>query len=138
MTDASLAKAQILRERGFYLTTPCGQSMKPFIRGLTDQVLVRPLVGRAVRGDVLLYENPRGEQVLHRVLRPIAGGYLIRGDACYTVETVAEQSVLGRAEVLYRGEREISLLRPSLHRLAACVWRWSYPLRRAVNRIRKA
>lgn len=137
MTDASLTKARVLRERGFYLTTPTGHSMRPFIRADRDQVLVRPLCGRAERGDVLLYENTRGEQVLHRVIRRVEGGYLIRGDACYTDETVPEDAVLGRAELLYRGDREIPLLRSLPHRIAVRLWMWAYPLRRAVNRIRR-
>ena len=137
MTDASIAKVRVLSEQGFYLTTPTGHSMRPFIRADRDQVLVRPLVGRAVRGDVLLYVNGRGEQVLHRVIRPIEGGSLIRGDACYTDERVPAESVLGRMEVLYRGDREISVRRSVLHRLAVCLWLVIYPLRYALNRLRR-
>ena len=40
--------------------------------------------------------------VLHRVLQPIEGGYIIRGDNCYSDEKVPESAVIGVLTEFFR------------------------------------
>jgi hypothetical protein len=50
---------------------------------------------------VALYR--RGDAyVLHRVLQPIDGGYIIRGDNCYADEKVPEDAVIGVLTEFFR------------------------------------
>jgi hypothetical protein len=44
--------------------------------------------------DVALYKRD-GKYILHRVLQPIDGGYIIRGDNCYEDENIPEDAVFG-------------------------------------------
>ena len=56
---------------------------------------------RLQRLDVALYR--RGDAyVLHRVLQPIDGGYIIRGDNCYSDENVPEDAVIGVLTEFFR------------------------------------
>ena len=62
--------------------------------------------GPLKRGDVALYRNSRDDYVLHRVVKAVAGGYVIRGDNCFWKETVPAGRIVGVMAGYYADEGE--------------------------------
>lgn len=94
----------VLASEGVYAATTWGTSMYPMLRSGRDTVILRPPQGRLRCYDVPLYRV--GEKyVLHRVIRVLPEGYLIRGDNCLTTERVQESQVIGVLTGFYRDDR---------------------------------
>jgi len=102
---------EILSSQGFFIFTGKGVSMLPMIREGADTVEVRPVSGLLRRGDVVLYKV-KDSYLLHRILRVEPDCCIIRGDNCYTKETVLPEQILGVMVSFYRGRRRISLRNP--------------------------
>ena len=92
---------EVLLTHGKYVGPTVGISMLPMLKNRRDTIVVLPKTERLKRLDVALYK--RGDAyVLHRVLQPIDGGYLIRGDNCYTDEHISEDAVIGVLTEFFR------------------------------------
>jgi len=73
----------------------------PMLKNRRDTIVVVPKTERLKPLDVALYK--RGEAyVLHRVLKVVDGGYIIRGDNCYADEDVPEETVIGVLSEFFR------------------------------------
>lgn len=96
----------VLAENGAYIGPTVGVSMLPLLKNRRDTVVIKPKTERLKRLDVALYK--RGDAyVLHRVLQPIDGGYLIRGDNCYSDEHIPEEDVIGVLTEFFRKGRHV-------------------------------
>ncbi len=85
---------QVLQTRGTYIGPTMGVSMLPMLKTGRDTIVVQRKTERLQPLDVALYK--RGDDyVLHRVIRVVDGGYIIRGDNCYNDENVPEETVIG-------------------------------------------
>ena len=94
----------VLAEKGVYVGPTVGISMLPMLKSRRDTIVVRPKTERLKRLDVALYK--RGDAyVLHRVLQPIDGGYIIRGDNCYSDENIPEEDVFGVLTEFFRKDK---------------------------------
>lgn len=92
---------EVLAEKGIYMGPTVGVSMLPMLKTRRDTIVVSPKTERLKRLDVALYK--RGDAyVLHRVLAQIEGGYIIRGDNCYSDEYIPEQDVFGVLTEFFR------------------------------------
>lgn len=92
---------EVLLTNGKYVGPTVGISMLPMLKEGRDTIVVVHKTSRLKSLDVALYK--RGDAyVLHRVLRPIEGGYLIRGDNCYVNENVPEEAVIGVLTEFFR------------------------------------
>ena len=84
--------------------------------------------------DVALYK--RGDDyVLHRVLKPVEGAYIIRGDNCYSDEYILEEQVIGVLTEFYRKDvhytcTDEKYLRYAMRRVK------NYPIRRVFFKIK--
>ncbi len=107
MENAEKLKIEdVLREKGVYVGPTVGVSMLPMLKSRRDTVVIRPKTERLNRLDVALYR--RGEAyVLHRVLAREEGGYLIRGDNCYSDEHIPEDAVFGVLTEFFRKGKHI-------------------------------
>jgi len=84
----------VLEKNGRYIGPTVGVSMLPMLKNRRDTIVVARKTERLKPYDVALYK--RGDvYILHRVLETIDGGYIIRGDNCYSDETVPEEAVIG-------------------------------------------
>ncbi len=94
----------VLAEKGVYVGPTVGVSMLPMLKSRRDTIVVKPKTERLKRLDVALYK--RGDAyVLHRVLQPIEGGYIIRGDNCYSDENIPEEDVFGVLTEFFRKDK---------------------------------
>ena len=97
---------EVLAEKGVYIGPTVGVSMLPMLKTRRDTIVVRPKTERLKRLDVALYK--RGDAyVLHRVLQAIDGGYVIRGDNCYSDEYIPENDVFGVLTEFFRKDEHI-------------------------------
>lgn len=95
---------QVLQDKGVYIGPTVGISMLPMLKERRDTIVVKPKSERLQPLDVALYK--RGSAyVLHRVLQPIEGGYLIRGDNCYSDEYIREEQVFGVLTEFFRKDK---------------------------------
>lgn len=92
---------EVIALHGKYIGPTVGISMLPMLKNRRDTIVVLPKTERLKRLDVALYK--RGDAyILHRVLQPIEGGYIIRGDNCYSDEKVPEEAVFGVLSEFFR------------------------------------
>lgn len=96
-----LSAEQVLEEKGFFVTTTSGVSMKPLFSDRRDRIVVKPIAERLKKYDVPLYR--RGEKlVLHRVIKVKEDHYIIRGDNCVEREFVKDKQIVGVLSEFYR------------------------------------
>ncbi len=106
-----------------------GESMRPLLRE-GDEVGVEwdPEPGKGVReGDLVVFRDPGGEWIVHRVVAAPGGRVLTKGDASYRFEQVPDGEVWGRVVKLRspRSGREGGLGRHWLDAVIAGVSRRS-------------
>lgn len=95
---------QVLEETGVYVGPTVGVSMLPMLKNRRDSIIVSKKKDRLKPLDVALYK--RGDDyVLHRVLKPVEGAYIIRGDNCYSDEYILEEQVIGVLTEFYRKDK---------------------------------
>ena len=95
---------EVLALEGKYVGPTVGVSMLHMLKNRRDTIVVKPKTERLKRLDVALYR--RGDDyVLHRVLEPIDGGYIIRGDNCYSLEKIPEDDVFGVLTEFFRKDK---------------------------------
>ena len=131
MNDASKEKVAMIQKEGFYLCTPSGTSMLPMLAGGVDQAVIVSLSGKAKKGDVLLYEDKDGQNVLHRVIKVKSDGYLLRGDNRYYTEFVPFDRVIGILSSFFKGEKQIDCKKSLRYRMYSKRRILTYPMRRA-------
>ncbi len=104
-----LSIEEVLLREGKYVGPTVGTSMLPMLKSGRDSIVVFPKGGRLNRLDVALYK--RGENyILHRVIEVKEGGYVIRGDNCYSDEWVPEGEILGVLTEFFRGGKRVSCM----------------------------
>ena len=97
---------EVLESSGKYIGPTVGISMLPMLKNRRDTIVVAKKTERLEPYDVALYK--RGNSyVLHRVLEVVDGGYIIRGDNCYSDENVPEESVIGVLVEFFRKDKHI-------------------------------
>ena len=99
--------ARLLREEKEVRFTPSGVSMRPFIEGDKDSVVLAPLTRAPRRGDILLAkavtQDERTSYVLHRVLRVEAEKIVLQGDGNLNGEEYCStDNIIGRVTRIER------------------------------------
>ena len=97
---------EVLASHGKYVGPTVGISMLPMLKNRRDTIVVLPKTERLQTLDVALYKRGNA-YVLHRVLQVIEGGYIIRGDNCYTDEIVPEEAVIGVLTEFFQADKHI-------------------------------
>ncbi len=106
MTETNIS--ELLMNDGVYVSTTSGVSMYPLLRDRRDTVVIVRPEARLKKYDVALFK--RGEKyVLHRVVKVLEDGYLIRGDNCIERERVLERNVIGVLSEVCRGGKDLKL-----------------------------
>jgi len=84
-----------LQKNGVFLSVPHGDSMRPMIRSMRDVLEVSALTREPKRRDLVYYQRPDGQGVLHRVLKVEKNRFYIVGDNCWQIETVLREHIQG-------------------------------------------
>lgn len=89
---------------------PRGSSMRPFIRGDKDQIVLSKLTETSCEvGRVVLVRIDRG-YLIHRITRVDGVVYTLRGDGNpYQREQCTREQILAEVTLVIRGKQEIAL-----------------------------
>ena len=135
----SIAQWRALAEHGTVIPMRIpleGDSMRPLIRRGRDPVTIVPLSRALKRGDVVLFENPPGRYVVHRVRRLKDGRVQTLGDNCWNPDPwMDEKQVLGQALQAERNGRRIPLDNRAA-RAFGRLWMACHPLRLQYRKLR--
>ena len=129
--------ARLLNEEKEVRFTPSGNSMRPFIEGEKDSVVLAPLNKPPRKGDILLarvHIADRMTYVLHRVLRIEENEqktiYVLQGDGnLQGEERCTKDEIIGIVKRV-----EYPLGRRKMHS-SACLWQCLMPYRRYLLKI---
>ena len=113
-----------------------GTSMQPLIRRNRDLVTIVPLARDLLPGDIVLFEQPEGRFVCHRVRRIDDSRVQTLGDNCWNPDVWMDRSqVLGLAVSVERGGRTIAL-DTDRSRALGRAWMASHPARMIWRKLR--
>lgn len=93
MTHRTIEEELALNGRCFIQTV--GVSMEPLLHNRKSTVIIEAKKEPLKRDDVVLYQRPNGEHVLHRIIKVLDDAYIIRGDNCIWKEIVPEGWIIG-------------------------------------------
>ena len=100
---------ELLEKDGTYVGLTEGVSMRPMIVSGRDVVVIEKKTQRLKEMDVALYMRKDKDYVLHRVIKVVEKGYIIRGDNCYSDERVKEEDVIGVLTQYFHKETPVDL-----------------------------
>lgn len=132
-------KDELLRS-GNVIFTNKGVSMKPLLRQGKDLMIIerRKQGQRLKENDVVLFERPNGDTVLHRIVGVHDGGFDILGDNCIDPEFVPDEKIIGvLTGVVRNGKKRIDVTDPGYLRYVR-FWRTTYPVRRLWLKVKAA
>ncbi len=107
-----------------------GTSMYPLLRQNKDMVLIEKVKEPLKKYDVPLYKGPNGKNVLHRILKVLPNGYIIRGDNLFQKEFhVTDDIIIGVLKGFYRDGKFYSCEKNFRYKLYVYLNVYSYPFR---------
>ena len=126
--------ARLLNEDKEVRFTPSGVSMRPFIEGDKDSVVLAPLGRLPKRGDILLARVTgyagRRTYVLHRLIRIEGELYILQGDGNLMGEEQCRlEDIIGR---VVRIETPSGRRKPLTR---GCIWHALFPVRKWLLKI---
>lgn len=114
-----------------------GTSMLPLLRQDRDLfTIVRKSQERCKKYDIVLYKEKQ-EYILHRIIKVIPDGYIVRGDNTYRKEFRTDEQILGVVAEIIRDGRGIKVTDLG-YRLYSVLRNASYPFRYLFIKIRHA
>lgn len=98
--------ARLIAEEKEVRFTPSGISMRPYIEGDKDSVILVPLARAPQRGDILLARaitaDGRKTYVLHRLVRIEGERYILQGDGNLSGEECClHEDIIARVSAIY-------------------------------------
>ena len=146
--ESNVKIEDVINDQGFYVGTTVGISMYPMLRNRRDTIILKPKTGRLKKYDVPLYKVG-DKYVLHRVIKVIPDGYIIRGDNLILKERVKDDEILGVLTEFYRNPKNINESNARTtdsakpinmngfgYNLYVRVWHYSFPIRLIYKKFR--
>lgn len=100
---------EVLKSGGEFTFIPGGNSMRPMLQGKRDSVTITLPQGRLKKYDLPLYRRADGKYVLHRVIKVLPDGYVMRGDCTVSKEYgIGDENIIGVVKSFVRKGRHIS------------------------------
>lgn len=125
------AVCQMLSDGAASVPVPVtGVSMRPFLR-TGDFVYVELPDGPIRKGDILLFQRPNGQYVLHRVMKIRKDGYLMLGDSQLEMEPIHASCVRAKAASA-RIQGQIVAEGSFRWWMFSHPWRWLAPWRKQI------
>lgn len=127
----------IVEQEGILVHLTKGFSMMPLIRQNRDMIIVKKLQKSPKENDVLLYKDDNGKYVLHRVIKVLKDGYIIRGDNNFFHEyDIKDKDIIGILDGFYRDDKYIDCNTNKLYKIYIQLNRRTYYLRKCYSEFR--
>ena len=128
---------EVFASGGEFTITPGGNSMRPMLYGGRDSVtLVKPQ-GRLKKYDLPLYLRADGAFVLHRVVKVLPDGYVMRGDCVVSKEYgITDKDIIGVVKRFTRKGKAFTV-KNRVYRIYCRFWNFFSILRRFVMHFNK-
>ncbi len=126
---------QVIDEEGFFISTTCGYSMYPMLRDRQDNVVIKKQ-DTYHKYDIVLYKR-NDIYILHRIIKVLDKGYIIRGDNClyHEYDIDDDSKIIGCVVECYRGNKKINLNGLG-YKLYVRIWNYSFPIRYLFKKIK--
>ena len=125
-----------LKQHGSCAVSTVGVSMKPLFKTRRDAVVLAPISDREIeKYDVLLYTDPHGRYILHRVIKVKSDVLIIRGDNTYKKEYVSRERVIAYMTAFNRKGKHHTVGEVG-YKVYSRIWNFLYPLRLPVHKFR--
>ncbi len=124
----------VLSQHGVCVINTSGISMHPLFRS-GDAVNIKARDRRLKKYDVVLYKNPNGGYILHRVIGIKGDVCIIRGDNTFLKEYITEKDILGYM-ISYIKKGKVKRADSLGYRLYSRARHYSYPIRRVLRKIK--
>ena len=112
-----------------------GNSMRPFIRGNIDTLLLSPPTTFR-KGDIVLAKTENDSYLVHRIIKINKSSLLLAGDNnLYQQEKCDKTNIFGTVNALIRNGKKHNLTTPT-SRLSALIWHHLLPLRRCLHKLK--
>lgn len=131
----STIEGQLAEGKSVLLFT-VGDSMEPLLFHRDTHVVIVKADRKLKKGEILLYQRPSGQYVLHRITGIDGDFYYTRGDNRFVKEKVPEKWVIGVVTEIFRRGRHI-LVTDRNYRLYVWLWSISYPIRYLTFKVRR-
>ena len=112
-----------------------GSSMSPFLEQERDSIFFTAPQRPLKKGDIVFYQRPSGQYVVHRICRVCPGGYEIAGDGQTELERgVKPEQIFA---VVTKVERKGKILKQGSFwwEFFAHIWIYVIPFRRKIMKI---
>jgi hypothetical protein len=127
-----------LRSGGKASLAVTGSSMEPMLRDRRDLVWLTVLDHPPQRGDILLYRQPSGRYILHRVVQSGARAEcLCCGDNDWKTEPVRREDVIGVVYAFCRKGKTMDV-HDGAYRAYVRTWTALFPWRRPILLLRRS
>lgn len=112
-----------------------GMSMWPFLCHGRDQVIVEKCdVSKLKKGDIVLFQTPLGNYILHRITKLYEYGFATTGDGnCFRDGVFPYFCIKARVVSMIRKDKELKC-DSYFWRLIASIWMALYPFRKKLLR----
>lgn len=124
-----------LSEYGSYATNTNGISMQPLFRTHRDAVVLKKLDREIKKYDILLYTDPLGRYILHRVIAIRGGTLIMRGDNTFKKEYVPRERVLAYM-ISFNRKGKHHTIDELGYKFYSRFWNFIYPLRFVMRKTR--
>lgn len=126
-----------LDKEGFVISNPVGVSMYPMLVQGKDSIVVKKITERPKENDVVLYLRDSGKYVLHRVIKVLPDGYVIRGDNCADNEyDIKDRHIIGILAGFYKKNKYVDCYTSRSYKLYIYLNRYTYFIRYPLKKLR--
>ena len=123
---------EVLSSDGEFSFIPGGNSMRPMLYGGRDTVTLVKSQGRLSKYDLPLYRRADGSFILHRVVKVLPQGYVMRGDCTVAKEYgIDDKDIIGVVKSFTRRGKTLSTNTLS-YRIYCRIWCFFPLLRRFI------
>lgn len=109
--DSPMTIDKVLEMKGYVVISTAGQSMMPMLRNRKDAVEIHTVDGPLKKYDVALFFKGK-QYVLHRIIKVLPDGYILRGDNSVQKDFVPKEEILGVLAAFQRKQKHYSVKEP--------------------------
>lgn len=109
--DSPMTIDKVLKKKGYVVISTAGQSMMPMLRNRKDAVEIHTTDRELKKYDVALFLR-ENQYVLHRIIKVLPNGYILRGDNSRQKDFVTKEQISGVLVAFQRNGKHHNVKEP--------------------------